>query len=462
MNKRLNMLQDSPIKTIVLFALPIMASSMLQYNYSLVDNIIVGRYVSEHALAAVGSVGPINSFIIGAALGLTTGFTIPVSHAFGERNKAKLSRYAGNSMALAFLIGCIIMVVAHLVSPILLRLVGTPEEIIDIASSYINILYYGVPIQMLSNNFTAVARSVGESKKPLYFFCVSVVVNFCLDLLFVKELGMGVEGAAIATLISHLTACVLGGIYILRFNKDVEITRKHLRIDPKIAWRQIRLGIPVSIQFTVTSIGSMCLQSVVNSFGTDVIAGFTAAGRVEGLTNIPMSGLGVATQTFVGQNYGAKNYDRITKSVRKIFLLDIMVSVVMSITLYTIAEPVVSVFSTDMSPEIMAAAKRYILAIAQCYSLVAILFVMRNTLQGLGFTYANSVAGVGEFFGRLSIAFILTPALGFDAVCYAGPAAWLLADIPLIIIYLVKHRKFKRLALEQKNAREVADTMAKA
>ena len=201
----------------------------------------------------------------------------------------------------------------------------------------------------------------------------------------------------------------------------------------------------------------MCLQSVVNSFGTDVIAGFTAAGRVEGITNIPMSGLGVATQTFVGQNYGAKNYERIIKSVRKIFILDILVSVVMSITLYTIAEPVVSVFSPDMSPEIMAAAKRYILAIAQCYSLVAVLFVMRNTLQGLGFTYANSVAGIGEFFGRLGIAFILTPALGFDAVCYAGPAAWLLADIPLIIIYLTKHRKFKRLALEQKKEEFATD-----
>lgn len=444
------MLQGSPIKSIILFALPIMASSMLQYNYSLVDNIIVGRYVSEHALAAVGSVGPINSFIIGAALGLTTGFTIPVSHAFGEKNKEKLSRFAGGSVALAFLIGCIIMVVSHIVSPVLLRLVGTPEEIIDLSASYINILYYGVPVQMLSNNFTAIARSVGESKKPLYFFCVSVVMNFILDLLFVKELGMGVEGAAIATLISQFTACVLGGIYIFRFNKDVNITKKDLRINPKIAWRQIKLGIPVSIQFTVTSIGSMCLQSVVNSFGTDVIAGFTAAGRVEGITNIPMSGLGVATQTFVGQNYGARNYERITKSVKKIFLLDVAVSVIMSITLYTIAEPVVSVFSTDMSPEIMAAAKRYILAIAQCYSLVAILFVMRNTLQGLGFTYANSVAGIGELFGRLSIAFILTPALGFDAVCYAGPAAWLLADIPLIIIYLFKHRKFKRLAREQK------------
>ena len=450
MKRRNSMLEGSPIKSIILFALPIMASSMLQYNYSLVDNIIVGRYVSENALAAVGSVGPINSFIIGAALGLTAGFSIPVSHAFGEKNEEKMSKYAGNGIVLAFLIGCIIMVTSHIISPILLRLVGTPDEIIDIASSYINILYYGVPVQMLSNNFTAISRSVGESKKPLYFFCVSVVVNFILDILFVKTFGMGVEGAAIATLISHLTACVLNGIFVLKFNKNINIMRKDLRLDLKTSRRQIGLGLPVSIQFTVTSIGSMCLQSVVNSFGTNVIAGFTAAGRVEGLTNIPMSGLGVATQTFVGQNYGAKNYNRIIKSVKKIFLLDIIVSVVMSITLYLIAEPIVSIFSTDISPEVMAAAKRYILAIAQCYSLVAILFVMRNTLQGLGFTYANSIAGIGEFFGRLSVAFILTPALGFDAVCYAGPAAWLLADIPLIIIYLFKQHKFKQLALLQK------------
>ena len=450
MKKQNSMLTGSPVKSIITFALPIMFSSLLQYNYTLVDNIIVGRYISTDALAAAGSVGPINSFIIGTALGLTSGFSIPVAHAFGAGNRKKLSKYAANSISLAFLIGVVIVVVAHIISDPLLKLIGTDEDIIGMSSAYINILYYGVPIQMLSNNFTALARAVGESKKPLYFFCVSVVMNFILDLLFVKELGMGVEGAAIATLISQFTACVLGGIYIFRFNKDVNITKKDLRINPKIAWRQIKLGIPVSIQFTVTSIGSMCLQSVVNSFGTDVIAGFTAAGRVEGITNIPMSGLGVATQTFVGQNYGARNYERITKSVKKIFLLDVAVSVIMSITLYTIAEPVVSVFSTDMSPEIMAAAKRYILAIAQCYSLVAILFVMRNTLQGLGFTYANSVAGIGELFGRLSIAFILTPALGFDAVCYAGPAAWLLADIPLIIIYLFKHRKFKRLAREQK------------
>lgn len=443
MKKQLSMLTDSPLKSIILFALPIMASSMLQFNYSLVDNIIVGRYVSEKALAAVGCVGPINSFIIGAALGLTTGFTIPVAHAFGENNKKKLCHYAGSSIFVAFIIGCVIMVVSHLISPVLLELVGTPDDIKQIASSYINILYYGIPIQMLSNNFTAISRCTGESKKPLHFFCVSVVVNFVLDLLFVKHLSLGVEGAALATLISHCVACLLNGIYVFRFNKSLSLQKNDFKPKKSTVFYQIRLGIPVSLQFTVTSVGSMCLQSVVNSFGTNVIAGFTAAGRVEGITNIPMSGLGVATQTFVGQNFGAGRYDRIKDGVKKIFILDLCVSVVMSLVLYFAAEPVISLFGSNINIEIMAAAKRYILAIAQCYSLVAVLFVMRNTLQGMGFTYANSVAGIGELFGRLSVAFVLTPLLGFDAVCYAGPMAWLLADIPLIIIYLRKQRQFK-------------------
>ena len=445
MKKQISMLEGSPLKSIILFALPIMASSMLQFNYSLVDNIIVGRYVSDAALAAVGCVGPINSFIIGAALGLTTGFTIPVAHAFGEKNRQKLCHYAGNSILIAFIIGCIILVVSHIISPFLLDAVDTPDEIKELASSYINILYYGIPLQMLSNNFTAISRCTGESKKPLYFFCVSVAVNFILDIIFVKYMSLGVEGAAVATLISHGIACILNGIYVFRFNKNISFTKGDFRPDRRTIFYQIRLGIPVSLQFTVTSIGSMCLQRVVNSFGKDVVAGFTAAARVEGITNIPMSGLGVATQTFVGQNFGAGNYGRIRDGVRRIFVLDLCMSVAMSTILFLFAEPVISLFGEELNDAIMVAAKRYILAISQCYSLVAILFVMRNTLQGMGFTYANSVAGIGEFFGRLSVAFILTPLLGFDAVCYAGPAAWLLADIPLIIIYLHKARSFRKI-----------------
>lgn len=452
MKTKNNMLEGNPVKSIITFAFPIMLSSLLQYNYTLVDNIIVGRYVSTNALAAVGSVAPVNSFVIGAALGLTSGFTIPVSHGFGAGDSKKVTRFAGNSISLALIIGVIIAVVAHTLSTPLLRLIGTPSEIIDLSSAYVNILYYAVPFQMLSNNFTAISRAVGESKKPLYFYTVSVIINFILDLVFVKSLSLGVEGAAFATLISQAAAALLTGIYVIKFNKNVTIKGKDLKPDLKTSWRQIILGIPVSIQFTVTSVGSMCMQSAVNSFGADVIAGFTAAGRVENLTNLPMSALGVATQTFVGQNYGAKNYSRITSSVKKIFLTDIAVSVLMSGALLLIGPPVVRLFMSEYSESIMFAAKRYLIATAECYSLVAVLFVMRNTLQGLGFTYANMIAGAGEFFGRLSVAFIFTPLIGFDAVCYSAPAAWLLADIPITVIYLFKHRKFKRLARESQIA----------
>ena len=452
MKSKSDMLSGNAMKSILLFSLPIMLSSLLQYNYSLVDNIIVGRYVSTDALAAVGNVGAINSFIIGAALGLTGGFTIPVAQAFGAGDKKRLNKYAGSSITVAVLVGVVIVVAAHIVSRPLLRLIGTPDEIIDLSASYVNVLYLGVPFQMLSNNFTAVSRAVGESKKPLYFFLVSVVVNFILDVLFVKYFDWGVKGAAWATLISELTAAVLTGIYVLRFNRDINIKKSDLAFDKKTAWQQIKLGIPVSLQFTITSIGSMCLQSAVNSFGANVMAGFTAAGRVENLTNIPMSGLGVANQTFVGQNYGAKKYDRILKSVKEILVLDICISVVMSVTLYLIGEPVVSLFSSEVNTEMMHAARQYIKATAQCYSMVAVLFVLRNSLQGMGFTYSNAIAGAGELFGRIAVAFLFTPLIGFNAVCYAAPAAWFLADIPLAVIYIRKAKEFKKISIKNETA----------
>lgn len=440
-----DLLNGKPIKSILLFALPIMGSSMLQYNYNLVDNIIVGRYVGTDALAAVGNVGSINGFIIGTALGLTAGFTIPVAQNFGAGDKKKMNKFAGASISMSLVIGLIIVIAAHILSKPLLRLIDTPEDIIEISSSYVNILYYTVPIQMLLNNFNALARAVGESKKPLYFLIASVFVNLFLDILFVGHFRWGVVGAAWATAISQLTAVVLSAIYIFRYNKEYNITKRDLLIDAKTSFMQLKLGIPLSLQFTITSIGSMVLQTAVNGFGSSVIAGFTAAGRVEQLTNIPMSGLGVGTMTFVSQNYGAGNYKRIIQSVRKILVLDIAVSVVCSLILVLAGPYVVQLFMTEYNEDIMFAAKHYLWAIAECYSLVAVLFVFRNTLQGLGFTYANMIAGAGELFGRLAVALIFTPLIGFNAVCYAGPVAWLLADIPLIVIYLIKKGKFKKL-----------------
>ncbi len=444
-----DLLSGKPIKSIVLFALPIMASSMLQYNYNLVDNIIVGRFVGTDALAAVGSVGSINGFLVGAALGLTSGFTIEVAQSFGAGNYKKMNKYAGNSISLAVIVGLIIVIIAHLLCYPLLRLLNTPENIIDMAASYLDVLYFAIPLQMLLNNFNALSRAVGESKKPLYFLIASVFVNLCLDLLFVACFKWGVTGAAWATNISQIVAALLSGTYILKYNKQLDIKPSDIKPDIKVSMRQLKLGAPISLQFTITSIGSMTLQTAVNGFGSDVIAGFTAAGRIEQLTNIPMSGLGVGTMTFVSQNYGAKQYDRIISSVRRILLLDICVSVVCSLILILVGPWAVTLFMSDYNEQIMFAARHYLTAIAQCYSLVAILFVFRNTLQGLGFTYANTIAGAGELFGRLAVALLFTPLIGFNAVCYAGPAAWLLADIPLIVIYYTKQRKFKKIAVKE-------------
>ena len=444
-----DLLTGKPVKSIILFALPIMASSMLQYNYNLVDNIIVGRFVGTEALAAVGSVGAINSFIIGAALGLTSGFTISVAQSFGAGEKRRMNKFAGNSISLSLIIGLVIVIIAHILCFPLLRLLKTPEDIINLSASYLNVLYFGVPIQMLLNNFNALSRAVGDSKKPLYFLVASVIINLCLDLLFVGHFKWGVVGAAWATNISQLTATTIAGVYILKYNKELDVSKRDLIPDGKTSWKQLKMGIPISLQFTITSIGSMTLQTAVNGFGSDVIAGFTAAGRVEQLTNIPMSGLGVGTMTFVSQNYGAGNYKRIISSVKKIFLLDIAVSVVCSLLLVLTGPYVVSLFMTEYNEGIMFAAKHYLNAIAQCYSLVAVLFVFRNTLQGMGFTYANTIAGAGELFGRLAVALIFTPLIGFNAVCYAGPAAWLLADIPLVVIYLLKQNKFKKLLIKE-------------
>lgn len=443
-----NLLSGNPIRSIVLFALPIMGSSLFQYCYSLVDNIIVGRFVGTDALAAVGSVGSINGFIIGTALGLTSGFTIPVAQSFGADDRKKMNQYAGNSITFSFLIGVVICIVAHLLSMPLLRLIKTPENIINISASYINIIYFSIPIQMALNNFNSLARAVGESKKPLYFLIVSVCINLILDFLFVGYFEWGVVGAAWATAISQLSATVLSAVYVLKYNKEYNITKSELKLNLKVSLSQLKLGVPLSLQFTITSIGSMILQTAVNGFGSDVIAGFTAAGRVEQVLNIPMSGMGVANMTFVSQNYGAENFDRIIKTVRKILILDILISLVCSLVLITAGPSVVSLFMTEYNENVMRAAKHYLFAIAECYSLVAVLFVLRNTLQGLGYTYSNMIAGAGEFLGRIAVALIFTPLIGFDAICYAGPVAWLLADIPLFVIYLKKQQHFKKLTVK--------------
>ncbi len=298
---------------------------------------------------------------------------------------------------------------------------------------------------MLFNNFVGIARALGDSKRPLYFLIVSVIFNLFLDILLVKTFNMGVAGAAIATVVSCFIAALFAGWYVLSKFRVINIKFKNLKPNLKISIVQLKLGIPVSLQFTITSIGSMILQTAINGFGSSAIAAITAAGRVEQIMNVPMSSLGVANSTFVSQNYGARNYKRILESVNKIFILDVILSLFCSAVLVLAGPHVVGWFITESDPQIFTYANQYLYTIGGCYVFVSLLFVFRNTLQGLGFTYANTIAGAGELLGRMFVAYVLTPYFGFAAVCFAGPFAWVLADIPLIVIYLNKRKKFKTL-----------------
>lgn len=250
-----------PMKQIVLFSLPIMLSSLLQYTYNMVDNIIVGRYVSTNALAAVGNIAPINSFAIGAAFGLTAGFTIPVAQCFGAGDQEETNRQAGNGIGLSLITGVLFSALALLVLHPMLGWIHTPKEIYDLSVQYAAIMYLGVPAQLLYNVFTGIARSVGDSKKPLLFLLISVAVNLVLDLLFVAHFGWGVAGAAWATLISQIVAAVSAGIYVFRGIPVLQLKARMLVPTAKRTRRQLALGIPVSLQFTITSIGSMICKA---------------------------------------------------------------------------------------------------------------------------------------------------------------------------------------------------------
>lgn len=455
-NKHERLLYDKPLKAIILFSLPIMASSLLQFMYNLVDNVVVGRYVGPEALAAVGVVSPINSFIVGTCMGLSSGFSIPIAQSFGAGKTRQMNHYAGNSLTLCVLIGFGFSVFAELLSTPLLRLINTPDNVIDMAGTYIGIIYLGIPVQMLYNNLTGIARAVGDSKTPLYFLAVSTVVNLVLDLLFVGQFGMGVAGGAAATLISQILSMVMAAFYVLRWNKNLKIEKHDFRLQKQTCLHMLKIGVPLSLQFTVTSIGSMCLQGAVNSFGSNVVAGFTAAGKIENIANIPLSGLGVSTATFISQNYGAGNFAKIRRTVYRVLALDIGLSVFSSLFLLVTRDAVVPLFLTESNAAIRSAANSYLLAIAQCYSILSVLYVLRNSLQGLGSTYANAAAGAGELFGRIFVAYALKSIFGFSAVCYAGPVAWIFADVALVFIFIKKMRQLKEL---QRKAEQGAGTV---
>ncbi len=438
-----NMTTGKPLKNILIFAIPIMLSGLIQQCYNVADTYIAGRYISANALAAIGSVGPMSSLLMGFCMGVTGGFAIPIAQAFGAGDKKRTNHYAGNAISLTIIISLTIMSASlFLVNPIL-KLLGTPEEIFDDARLYVSIIYAGAIFTTLYNVMASILRALGDSKAPLKFLTVTAVLNVFLNYFTIAVMGMGVEGAAISTVLSQLVSCILCVIYIRSKREMLNITKEDFIIKKSTAVLMLKMGVPMSLQFSITGIGSMVLQSTINTYGPSVMAGFTIANKPELLANIPLSATGVACATFAGQNYGAGRMDRVRQGARSAILFAGSMSVVMSTILYFFGGRIARIFVDGQNIETINAAHTYLKVIAVFYFALAVLFVFRNTLQGIGKTYVSMLAGISELLGRVVAALILSKLFGFFGVCLASPFAWMFADIPLLIIYYLKVVKRK-------------------
>ena len=436
----INMLKGSPVKAVLRFSVPLMIGNFFQLFYNIADSVIVGRYVSADALAAVGVTGPINSLLIGFAMGLTTGFAIPVAEAFGAGDKARVRKCFGNAVFLTMLMSIVITALAVSLSRPLLRLIDTPAEILDDANTYAVIIYCGTVFAMFYNMISALV----DSRSPLIFLIISSVVNIVLDLVFVLLLHLAIIGVAVATVIGNLVSMLLCIWFVRRRHTEFRAKKPDYKPDKAVCRALLGMGLPMALQLSITAVGSLILQGAVNSFGAHAVAAISVGSKVENIVNIVLSALGVALSTFVAQNRGAKQYQRIFRSVRQIFLLDLSLSVVASMILWFLGKRIGTIFLKDSVEEILSLTDTYLKTLACFYMALAVLFIFRNLLQGLGYGYTSIIAGAAELCGRVLVAYVLASRFGFPAICLAGPAAWILADIPLVIIYFVKKQKLKR------------------
>ncbi|MGM9641291.1 MAG: MATE family efflux transporter [Faecousia sp.] len=435
-----DMTTGSPMKLVTGFLIPLLGGLLFQQLYNMVDTVIVGKFLGIDALAGVGSTGSINFLVLGFCMGICSGFAIPVAQKFGEHDDAGLRRFVANAAWLSAVLAAVITVTVCLLCGRILHWMKTPANIFDNAYTYIFIIFLGIPVTILYNLLSGIMRSLGDSKTPIFFLVLSSLLNVALDLLSVTLLGMGVEGPALATVISQavsgvLCLFVMGKRYeILRFSREEwKPSRSHLA-------RLASMGIPMGLQYSITAIGSIILQSSVNTLGSVYVASVTAGSKVVQLLACTFDAMGTTMAVYGGQNYGAMKLERIHKGVGACVLLAAFYSAVAFVFAWFCGKDIASFFIDSTEPAetrttIANFARSFLVGNVAFFMPLALVNILRFTIQGLGFTNQAVIAGVLEMIARGVVGLMLVPKLGYDVVCFANPTAWIMADLFLVPIY---------------------------
>lgn len=442
----------SPWKNILYFCVPILISNIFQQLYSMVDTIIVGKTISLSALAAVGCTGSISFLVIGFISGITSGFGVLMAQFFGAKDEENFKRSVGTCCVLSLIVAVVVTAIAVPTARPLLRLMRTGDDIIEDAHSYIVTIYWGIIATIIYNMSAAMLRAIGDSRSPLIFLIIASLLNIGFDFLCILVFKMGVMGAGVATVASQLLAGVACVIYGLKKYEILRISKRHLRWNSTFAWKHVKVGLPMALQFSITAVGIMSVQSVLNSMGTLTVAAYTAASKIDSIAQQPFIAMGAAMATYCAQNYGAHKFERIKKGINIGVILIVIFSAVGFLLVFALKVPLLKLFSDDYA-SIQSQAELYLYINAGTYLLLGLIHVFRNAIQGMGFSAVTMLAGVTELIMRVIAAFVFAGLFGYIGVCFANPSAWLGADVILLSIFVFIYKKHIRPALKTEQER---------
>lgn len=448
-SKLRNMTEGKPMKQIFLLALPLMFGNAFQLMYTMVDAIVVGRGVGVDALAALGSADWLNWLVLSLATGFAQGFSILFAQNFGADDYKALRKSVGNSIVLSVIIAAAVSVLSFFAAKPVLKLMNTPDSIIDDAVSYLYIIFAGIMVVMAYNFAASLLRALGDGRTPLVAMVIASVINIVLDLVFVLVFRWGIKGAAIATVIAQVFSFIFCLIRI--FNIDfLKISREDLKLDSKLCGKLIGLGAPVALQNAIIAVGGIVVQTVINGFGVIFVAGVTATNKFYGLIELAAIAFGYSMTTYMGQNMGAGKLDRIKKGMTAGAVLAASVSVIVSAVVFIFGKPMISMFvssNADNFEEVIRIGFTYLCVMGAFLSVLYMLHVYRSALQGLGDTFMPMMSGVAELVMRIIIALTLPQVIGEWGIYAAEVSAWVGATVLLIVSFYVKIRKYTKHGL---------------
>ena len=433
MGKTKTLTEGTPWKQILLFSIPIFWGNIFQLLYSLVDTKIVGSTLGTEALAAVGSVSTLHTLMTGFLNGLTLGFSLITAMCFGADNMKRLKKSFAMTIELGVLTTAVLVVVLMFVLQPLLHLLNVPEEQFAMSYAYISVLIVGLFATVLYNLCANTLRAIGDSLTPLLFLILATVSNIGLDYLFILEFHMGVQGAAYATVLAQLISVVLCFVRIFRKFPILHLQKSDFRPEKELIVEMYKCGLSMGLMSCLVSIGTIMLQSAINTFGTTVIVAHTAARKVFEIMSLPMSVLGSAMATYCGQNYGAKRFDRIRQGIRASLLIAAIWSVAVFIICHTVEGALIRFVASTTDAEVIYWGSMYLKVDMSFIIVCGVIVILRNSMQGFGDRVIPVFSSCIELAGKIIFAFVFAPVFAYWGIIWAEPVVWIAMVIPLIV-----------------------------